>query len=117
MDRPERRKYKRLPITLALSSVKVGLAGGKSHKGYTVNISPNGLYFEAPDGKFKRGNLLKIELSILPTAGVLEFGGRLWCFASVLRADNIRNSHTSNDLCLAECGVAVEFCRPPKLCI
>jgi len=117
MGRPERRKYKRLPITLALSSVKVGLAGEKSHKGYTVNVSPSGLYFETPDGIFKCGNLLRIELSILPTTGVLEFGGRLSGFASVLRTDNIRNSRTSNDLSSTRYGIAVEFCQPLKLCI
>ena len=106
MNSPEKRKFRRLPITLGLSCRKVGSAAEKLHKGCTVNVSPGGLYFETVDGAFETGNLLKVELTIQPTAGLLEFGGRISGFGRVLRTC----SHSG------KYGVALEFCRSPKLC-
>jgi len=115
MDRFERRKYKRLPIRLTLLCCKMGTAGEKSYRGCTINVSPGGLYFETPVGIFKPGKLTKIELSIPPTAGVLELGGMISGFANVLRTINIRDSHTKANLPFARYGVAVKFCQRPKL--
>ena len=117
MDRFERRKYKRLPIKLALSCCKVGSAAEEFHRGCTINVSPGGLYFATPAGIFKPGKLLKIELSIPPTAGVLEFGGRISGFADVLRTHNICDPLTDVNLPSARYGVALKFCQPPKLCM
>lgn len=117
MDRFERRKYKRWPIRLTLSCCKMGTAGEKSYRGCTINVSPGGLYFETLAGIFKPGKLIKIELSIPPTAGVLEFGGMISGFANVLRTINIRDSHTKTKLSPGRYGVAVEFCQRPKLCM
>jgi len=117
MDRFERRKYKRLPIKLALSCCKVGSAAERFHRGCTINVSPGGLYFATPAGVFKPGKLLKIELSIPPTAGVLEFGGRISGFANVLRTHNISDPHTDANLLSAKYGVALKFCQPPKICM
>ena len=117
MDRFERRKYQRLPIRLHLLCCKMGTAGEKSYRGCTINVSPGGLYFETPAGIFKPGKLIKIELLIPSKAGVLEFGGLISGFANVLRTINIRDSHTKTRLFTGRYGVAVEFCRPPKLCI
>jgi len=117
MARSERRKYKRLPIKIGLSCRKVGLAGQESYRGYSVNVSPGGLYFETPASTFKQGNLLKVEMSILPTAGVLEFGGRISGFVTVLRSDNICDSHTETNLSSCRFGIALQFCQSPKLCI
>lgn len=111
----ERRKFRRSPIKLTLSYCRVGSAGGRSHRGCTLNVSPGGLYFRAPAPTPKHGNLLHIELSIPPTAGILEFGGKLSGFAKVLRAQSIRDSYTGTDLPSKDCEVAVEFCQKPKL--
>jgi len=112
----EKRKFRRLPITLGLLCRKVGSTAEKFHKGCTVNVSPGGLYFEAADDAFKPGDLLKVELSIPPTAGLLEIGGRISGFGRVLRACSICDSCTDTKLHSDKYGVALEFCRAPKLC-
>ena len=117
MNIPEKRKYKRLPITLDLSCYKVGSTAEKFHTGCTVNVSPGGLYFETATETFKPGNLLKVKLSIPPTAGLLELGGRISSVARVLRACDIRDSRTDTNLRSYRYGVAVEFCQPLKLCM
>ena len=117
MFKSERRKYKRLPIKLALSCHKVSSAVEKSQKCSTVNVSPGGLYFESTAGTFKPGDMLKIELSIPPTTGILEFGGRIAGSAKVLRTDSAHNSHTERNLSSNRYGIALQFCQSPKLCM
>ena len=109
MDSFEKRKFKRLPVAFDLSCREAGSETEQLHKGYTVNVGPGGLYFETADGVFRPGDLLTVELSIPPTAGLLEFGGRISGFGRVLRA----GAKPESD----KYGVALEFCRPPKLCI
>lgn len=111
MDGSEKRKFKRLPIKFGLSCRKVGSTTEKLYQGSTVNISTGGLYFETVDDTFMQGNLLKIELSIPPTAGLLEFGGKIAAFAKVLRTSNM-----SDTLSSVKYGVAIQFCQSPKLC-
>jgi hypothetical protein len=107
MDRSEKRSYRRLGAQYNLSCRKVGSTTHISYDGYTINVSPGGLYFETATDTFKQDNLLKVELSIPPTSGLLEFGGKIAGFAKVLRTDSASGRH----------GVALQFCRPPKLCI
>ena len=107
MDRSEKRRYKRLKSQYNISCRKVGSTANISYDGHTINVSPGGLYFETTTSTFERGNLLKVELSIPPTSGLLEFGGKLAGFAKVLRADSTSDRY----------GVALQFCRQPKLCI
>lgn len=116
MKSTERRKFKRLVIALGLSCRKVGSTAEKSHKGCTLNVSPGGLYFETAADAFKPGNILKVELSIPPTAGLLEFGGRISSYGRVLRTCNIYDSRTDSNLRSERFGIALEFCRSPKLC-
>jgi hypothetical protein len=94
MKRSEKRKFELLPVTLDLSCRKVSSTAEKSHAGCTVNVSPGGLYFETTNDVFKPGNLLKVELSIPPTTGLLEFGGRISGFGRVLRTCNIFDSRS-----------------------
>lgn len=115
MGNIEKRKYKRLPIKLDLSCRQSGSTGGTFHTGRTVNVSPGGLYFESKDEAFKPGNLLKIELSIPPTLGLLELGGSISGFGKVLRIRNICDSRSGADLSSAKSGVALEFSQPLKL--
>ena len=95
----EKRKYKRLPIKLDLSCRK------------------GGLYFETTTDTFKPGSLLKVELSIPPTTGLLESGGRISGLGKVLRIHPITGSRTETNQLLARSGVAVEFCKALKLCM
>jgi len=117
MSSSEKRKYKRLPIKLDLSYRKVDSTAKKSHTGCTVNVSPCGLYFETAADIFKPGSLLKVELSIPPTTGLLESGGSISGLGKVLRAHTISGSRTDTKLSSVRSGVALEFCRPLKLCM
>ena len=116
MERSEKRRDRRLGAHFDVSCHAVGSAATKSYDGCALNVSSGGLYFETA-GTFKPGNLLEVELSIPPTPGVLEFGGRMAGFARVLRAQNIGASLAGEESSRGRCGVAVQFCRPPKLCI
>lgn len=114
MDRTERRKYNRLPLQLDLTCLEVGATADKFHTGRTVNVSPGGLFFETEANSLHEGNLLKVELSIPPTEGLLEFGGRIAGFARVLRSAGISEEPLTN-LYGAKTGIALEFCEPLKL--
>jgi len=107
MDRSEKRRHRRLGAQYNISCWKVGSIAHISYGGCTINVSPGGLYFKTATGIFEQGNLLKVELSIPPTSGLLEFGGKIAGFAKVLRTDSASDRY----------GVALQFCRPPKLCI
>ena len=117
MEGTERRKYKRLGAKFDISCREVGSTTGQSHTGCTVNVAPGGLYFETESATFKPGSLVEIELSIPPRRGLLEFGGRISAFARILRADNIYGSARGTNLSSEIFGVAVQFCRSPKLCM
>ena len=104
-----------MPITLDLTCRKVGSPDEKLYTGSTANISPGGLYFETAIDTFIPGNLINVELSIPPTAGLLEFGGRVSGIGNILRIHNIMNSQTNSNLPDDRYGVAVEFCQPLKL--
>ncbi len=117
MESNEKRKFKRLPIKLDLSYRKVDSTAKKSHAGCTVNVSPGGLYFETAADVFKLGSLLKVELSIPPTSGLLEFGGSISGLGKVLRAYIISGPRTDTKLPSVRSGVALEFCQPLKLCM
>jgi hypothetical protein len=116
MERIEKRRDRRLGAQFDVSCHAVGSAAGKSHDGHTINISSGGLYFETT-GTFEPGSLLEVELSIPPTPGVLEFGGRMAGFARVLRAQSTADSLAGEGSSCGRHGVAVQFCRPPRLCI
>jgi hypothetical protein len=107
----EKRRYKRQAIELELSCRKIGSTDENHYAGCTVNVSPGGLYFETASEVFNPGNLLKVDLSIPPAAGQLEFGGRFSGFARVLRTDQ-----NGPGLSCPRFGVALEFCQSPKLC-
>ena len=115
MDRDERRKYKRLGAKFDLSYREVGSATDRTHSACTVNVSTGGLYFETEDKAFKPGSLLELELSIPPERGLLEFGGKISGFARVLRTEII--SDADRELNLDKHGMAVQFCRAPRLCL
>ncbi|UCF43377.1 MAG: PilZ domain-containing protein [Planctomycetota bacterium] len=116
MNGAEKRKFKRIPLTLDLSCRIVGSVGEPLHTGRTVNVSPCGLYFRTEAGIFEPGNLVKIDLSMPPTVGLLESGGRISGLARVLRTRSVPDSSLGFDLHAGGFGVALEFCQPLKLC-
>jgi len=113
MDRSERRRYERLELQLDLSCRKPGWPLERLCRGQTINVSTGGVYFEASRDTFERGDILKVDLSIPPRCGLLEYGGRLSGFGRVLRKDAFSPGSAPGG---GKTGVAVEFCRSPRLC-
>lgn len=113
MDGSEKRKFARLRVEFDLSCSQVGSPVEKLNSGRTVNVSTGGLYFQTETDTFRPGSLIKVDLSIPPESGLLEFGGRISGFGRVLRTDTIREISPGK----SRCGVALEFCRSPKLCV
>ncbi len=111
----EKRKFRRLSVSLDLSCRKVGSSGGKAYRGSTVNVSSGGLFFETAGTSFESGNLIRVDLSIPPTEGLLELGGRISGFARVLRTSQPSQAQEKQGADLTRYAVAAEFCRPLKL--
>ena len=117
MDGTEKRRFKRLGINYIISYAEVGSLTEQFQSGHAVNVSPGGLFFETANRAFETGDLLKVRLTIPPTTGLLEFGGKVGGFAKVLRIDKIVDSKRADSLSSNNYGVAVEFCRPLQLCM
>jgi len=117
MDRPERRRDRRQGASFDISFYKVGSTANEPYDGHTVNVGPGGLYVETTAQTIEPGDVLRVELSIPPTPGLLEFGGKIAAFAKVLRAHNIGGDSTGGNSTCNKYGVALQFCDRPKLCI
>ena len=117
MDRPEKRRDRRLGADFDVSFYKVGSTANEPYNGQTVNVSSGGLYFETTARTIEQGDRLRVELSIPPTPGLLEFGGKIAAFAKVLRAHNIGGDSAGGNSTCNKYGVALQFCDRPKLCI
>ena len=110
----ERRRYRRLPVRLAVSCKRSDSPRGQLYSAHTVNVSPGGLLVEISGDVFEVGNLLCVELFIPPTRGLLEQGGRMSGLARVVRVEGVL---AAGGLFSGKYGVAVEFCRAPRLSI
>ena len=117
MDGSERRKFKRLEIEYDILCSKVNSEAKDYKFGYTVNACSGGLFFETEEKTFEQGELLEIQLAIPPTTGLLESGGKVGGLARVLRVGEIIKTQKADNLSSNKYGVAVEFCRPLRLCI
>jgi len=110
----DRRKHQRLPLKLAVSCQKVGQPDNKIViRGNTINVSPGGVLMEIGTGALAAGELLSIDMSVPPTRGLLEYGGRISSYARVvrIRGDNLPKAAKPT----APAQIALEFCEPPKL--
>jgi hypothetical protein len=111
----ERRRHKRLLVKYDLLCHEVDSKTSQPCIGQTINVSPGGLYFETSSSEFSLGSLLQVELSIPPTHGELEFGGRISGFGKVVRACRI-HSLTSNNVPDSKLyGIALQFSHPLRL--
>lgn len=117
MSPSERRRFRRVDADLDISLKEVGTEAEQIYTGQIVNISPGGAYLHISDDIFKtvdgpQERLFKVELSIPPTKGLLEFGGKVAGFARLLRTCNVPDPTR-----FGECGVGLEFCQPLKLSV
>ena len=110
----EKRRYRRLPLSLAVSCQKVGHWASKIYTGDTVNVSPGGMLLEINSRQITEGELLSIEMSVPPTEGLLEYGGRFSSYARVIRVQEEHPGRTSRRFTVTQT-IALEFCESPKL--
>ena len=107
-----RRKHDRLALRLDLQCRKMGAEDRHAATGKTRNISTGGVLFEVGHCPFACDDLLSMDFSVPPAAGILNFGGRLTTFARIIRIE--QNQVTSRP---ANFAVAAEFVGSPKLSI
>jgi hypothetical protein len=111
-----RRSHDRLELNLNVLCQTVGMTTPKAFAGTTLDVSTGGALVELDNAKLADGQLLSIEMTLPPTEGLLEYGGRFTSYARVSRVTNpemdssIRASSSIKK-------VALEFCKPPKLSI
>ncbi len=108
----ERRKHKRLRIKLSVRCKPVGTSDERVRTGSTLDASPGGLRVEIPNSNFLPGQLLSVEMTVPPTSGLLEYGGK---FDTHARIKRIESPATVHDLKSRRQVIAIEFCHAPKL--
>lgn len=102
----ERRFHQRLPLRLNVLCQTVGLSSGKSYTGSTIDVSTGGMLVEVNESGLDEGQLLSIEMSVPPTTGLVEYGGRFSSYARVCRVLERRDDSSAK-------AVALEFCDSP----
>ena len=110
----DRRKYQRQPLRLTMLCQKVGQLGGTVYAGNTVNVSPSGVLAEFGDCQLQDGELVSVDMTVPPTEGLLDYGGRLSSYARVVRVDRTHSLEMTNSHSITQ-AVAMEFCESPKL--
>lgn len=112
----EKRDHKRLPLKLEVVCRKVGTPSVMAYTGNSVNVSPGGMLLEVQGRGLGAGDLISIEMSVPPTEGLLEYGGRFTSYARVLRINDTANPQGPNRKrgSFAQ-KIALEFCESPKL--
>jgi hypothetical protein len=83
------------------------------YAGRTVNVSTGGMFFHVAEGEISRDDMLNVELTVPPTEGLLELGGKVSTFARVIRVHQIRHSSGKH----SHHAVAAEFLESPKFIV
>ena len=113
MDK-DRRGDQRLPLKLTVICQKVGQSPGDVYAANTVNVSSGGMLMEINDRQLSQGDLLSIEMSVPPTKGLLEYGGKFSSYARILRTNKSLKKKTVEHSSPGQT-IALEFCASPKL--
>jgi hypothetical protein len=112
IEEKNRRTHPRLPLRLDVVCQRVGQGTGIC-TGSTVNVSPSGMLLEVNSARLNEGELVSVEMSVPPTEGLLEFGGRFDTYARVVRTDP--DTGQTRPFLGPTRRVALEFCQSPKL--
>lgn len=110
----DRRIHKRLQLKISVLCQTVGICGGNAFTGNTVDVSPGGMLVEFNSRGVSDGQLLSIEMSVPPTEGLLEYGGRFSSYARVVRLEDAKAGVNSDSASMVQTA-ALEFCQSPKL--
>lgn len=113
LDALDRRKHQRHDIELDFRCQKVGVSCDDFFSGQTINISTGGLLAHTEHSDIEIGELLNVHLSVPPSHGQLELGGRFEGFAKVTRIDTQNESEIQRKKRL----LALQFCSSPKLSV
>ena len=114
METENRRSHNRLPLKISVLCQTVGISGGTCFTGNTVDVSPGGMLVNFNTGGLSDGQLLSVEMSVPPTEGLLEYGGRFSSYARIVRLEETKSSAGKNTSSLVQTA-ALEFCQSPKL--
>ncbi len=109
-----RRMHKRLQLKISVLCQTVGICGGSAFTGKTVDVSPGGMLVEFDSPGLADGQLVSIEMSVPPTDGLLEYGGRFSSYARIVRLEDAKAGVGSDSSSLIQTA-ALEFCLSPKL--
>ena len=109
-----RRIHKRLQLNISVLCQTVGICGGCAFTGKTVDVSPGGMLVEFNSRGLSDGQLVSIEMSVPPTDGLLEYGGRFSSYARIIRLDDAKVGTGPDSASLIQTA-ALEFCQSPKL--
>lgn len=107
----ERRRHKRLQLKLAVLCQKVGVPASKLFSGNTVNVSTGGALIDFNSDGISQGELISLEMTLPPTEGLLEYGGKFTSYARVIREHKPQKKALNKN----EKSLALEFCESPKL--
>ncbi len=110
----EKRRHQRLPLRFSVLCQKVGVPVGKIYTGTSIDVSPGGMLIDFNTNALKHGELLSVEMSIPPTKGILEYGGRFSGYARVIRIDRSYPKKMAKSNSAAQT-IALEFCESLKL--
>jgi len=111
----EKRRHRRVDVHFELCCRPAGEGGNSFCHGQAVNASPGGLYFKTPECRCSCGKIVEVELAIPPGNGPLHRPGRISAFAKLLRTQRFDAIPVQQNQSEMYCGVAVQFCRTPKL--
>lgn len=109
-----RRIHKRLQLKISVLCQTVGICGGSAFTGRTVDVSPGGMLVEFNSRGLSDGQLVSIEMSVPPTDGLLEYGGRFSSYARIVRLEEAKAGLSPDSASLVQTA-ALEFCQSPKL--
>ena len=110
MDPSDRRKHKRLDLKLEMLCQRIGADESAVSSGKTVNISTGGVLIKTSHSKFEIGDLVNVQMTVPPTDGTLDHGGRMEGYARVTRINKLTRTDAGKL-------VAFQFCHPPKLSV
>jgi len=110
----EKRRHQRLPLRFSVLCQKVGVPVGKIYTGTSIDVSPGGMLIDFNTNALKHGELLSVEMSIPPTKGILEYGGRFSGYARAIRIDKSDPIQMAKSNSAAQT-IALEFCESLKL--
>jgi hypothetical protein len=105
----ERRKYRRLPVRMAVFCRKVGSLHDHLFSGSTVDINPDGLLVESSQNAIMdAGDLFNVELDI-PADSADRFGGKVSAYARVVRIVQLQPGQK-----VGRKHIAFQFCTRPQ---